>query len=373
MRNRKKVLIVGTLTDAGNGSARSYVRICNLMQSYFDVVAVAPDDRGVMGDIDWRIKVVVDSGFGPVRRSLVSIARAPVACVRFYILLYRIKPDLVHINDVPWFYLLVPAKFFGVRVVIHSRYFEYNRVARYFIRRFLKLADAIVHVSDYNKKAWGVKGAKAVTIHNPGVFDFVPPDRPVTLPDNYLLVVARVSEEKGVHNAIEMFAEVAAFDDTLALVVAGGVTYDYQAGYKSRCVDRLNELGLAGRVHWLGKVESPHYLYRKTRAFVHLPEFEDPFPTTIMESLVFAPRTITSRKGGIPEQVDKVSSALLLDDSQHWPIDRVLEFLYRDQFSDADSDRYHKMFGVSAFSEALLGVYSAITGERKSVVSQRDD
>ena len=373
MRDRKKVLIVGTLTDPGNGSARSYVRICNLMQPYFDMVAVVPDDSGVMGDVDGRINVIVDSGFGPVRRSLVSVARAPVACVRFYILLYRINPDLVHINDIPWFYLLVPSKMFGSKVIIHSRYFEYNPVARYLIRLFLKLADVVVHVSDYNKKSWGLKGGKSVTIHNPGVFDFVPPDRSVTLPGNYLLVVARVSEEKGVLNAIDLFAEVAAFDDTLALVVAGGVTYEYQAEYKGRCVERVNELGLAGRVHWLGNVKRPHYLYKKARAFIHLPEFEDPFPTTVMESLVFAPRTITSRKGGIPEQVDKFSSALLLDDSQHRPIDRVIEFLYRDQFSDADRDRYHKKFGVSAFSEALQAVYSAITRESKSVVSQRDD
>lgn len=306
-----KVLITGTLTSSLNGSARSLVRLANGLSVNHDVNTVLSDKTGVARWLNERVEIGVIN-LQPLRRSLKAIFMMPVGIWRFFKLLKSAQPDVVHINDIPWFYLIPVCRLMRIPVTIHSRFFEPNRLLGGIIKLFLKKADQVIFVSDYNRRLWALSSDNQTTLHNPGVFDFK--IHPLKLPaERFALIVSRISEDKGIREAIRLFSGLKKIDPSLKLLIAGDTQYAYQERYKSACLEDIKSLGLTEEVHWLGHIEYPHYLYTKASVYIHLPNFEDPFPTTVMEALALNCKIISQHRGGIPEQVEGFAGCLLLD------------------------------------------------------------
>jgi glycosyltransferase involved in cell wall biosynthesis len=304
---KSKVLLVGTLTSRLNGSARSFVKVGKaLKERGHTVVSVLPDRSGIHSDsVSSHDKVLV-ANIVPVRRSFLAILNIPASMIRFALIVAKEKPNSIHINDIPWFYLIVVARLFRKRVSIHSRYVEPNLYVSRFIKTFLHHTAKVLFVSEYNKKLWGYRHENGVVLNNPGI-RFAESGEAVTpVTDPYLLVVSRISPDKGIFEAIKFFYLISRMpgNSSLRLKVAGGCQYRYQEIYEEKCRLLIRKLGLSDKVDWLGSVDNTASLFLGARAYIHLPNFEDPFPTTIMEALAFGTYIVTNARGGIPEQVD---------------------------------------------------------------------
>ncbi|MDZ4154087.1 glycosyltransferase family 4 protein [Methylicorpusculum sp.] len=356
-----KILMMGTLTNSMNGSARSFVRLCNFLASKHDVYVVVPDTDGVVSLLSNDICQLLVKNLTPVRRSIASVLSIPLSIVRLFTLIKKYQPDIIHINDIPWFYGVMVARWLKTPVVIHSRYYEKNKVIKKVISVFVGTANAAIYVSDFNRRMWGVTKGLHYTLHNPGIFNFKFDDS-FNLPPNYALVVSRVSEEKGIREAIELFSILAKLDSSMQLIIAGDALYHYQKVYLEQCKDLLKHLGLKDRVVWLGHVSMPHALYRNTKLYIHLPNFEDPFPTTVMEALALGSRILTNGRGGIKEQIEGFEGTCLIEpsSSDQETESKLIQFMNATESKYDRSDLYAKRFDeqrfYEKFEEILLSV-----------------
>ncbi|MEP1744170.1 MAG: glycosyltransferase [Kangiellaceae bacterium] len=355
-----KILAVGAITNEMNGSSRSFIRLCNLLSRENEVNVVLPNLDGVADLLIESINKCIVADISPIRRSFLNIVKAPFSIVRFYLIVRKIKPDVIHINDIPWFYLILVAKVSNVPVTIHSRYIESNRFLKKLISLFLERADKVIFVSDYNKKLWNLnRGNKCVTIHNPGVFDFVEMDLSnLRLPKKFALIVSRISEDKGIIEVINSYYKLSKIIPDLCLVIAGDYQYNYQKVYKKKCELLVSQLELDDKVIWLGKIDKPHSLYKGCAVYYHLPNFEDPFPTTIMEGLSLNSKIITNCKGGIPEQVEGFSGVFILRSTTS--SQEVALFVNDSQTILDRTTLYKDKFGENAFVRKLTSVFNKV-------------
>lgn len=360
---KKKLLILGTLTDEMNGSARSFARLCKLMNDPFSVVGVVPDNNGIasflMNDIE-EVEVVNHS---PVRRSISNLFSIPISAYRLYKVILRHKPDVIHINDIPWFYVIGIAKLLKIPVTIHSRFYENNNLARGVISWFLCRSNAVIYVSDFNRSLWELDGkANNITLHNPGIFSInYNSVSDYQLPKKYLLVVARIGEEKGITEAICLFAKLYKVIAELSLVIVGDTLYQYQEEYKNECKALIKELELDSCVYWFGKIKNPHFLYKNSFAFVHLPRFEDPFPTTVMEALAIGCPIVVNRKGGIKEQVSGFEGVFMMHSENQ--VGELIEFLVNALPSYDRAELYSMKFGEASFKTKFADIINSVLND----------
>jgi len=355
-----KILMMGTLTNSMNGSARSCVRLCNFLAPAHEVHVVMPDGEGVAKLLSPQVSSLIIAQLAPVRRALGAILLLPSSIFRMFRIVSRLRPDIVHINDIPWFYGVMVCKLLGVPVIMHSRYEEKNRLVKNFISLFLRVADAVIYVSDFNRKTWGLTKGQHYTLHNPGIFNFRF-DASVDLPPRYALVVSRISPEKGIAESISLFSRLSCRDGEMHLVIAGDALYPYQQAYLEQCRALADTLGVADRIIWLGHVPSPHVLYSKAELYIHLPNFEDPFPTTMMEALALGCRIVTNGRGGILEQVTGFEGICRLEPDADIEVSalKLNDFM---KVSDARYDRsarYHERFNEQKFYSGFEDILKA--------------
>ncbi len=346
-----KVLVVGLITNEMNGSSKSFVRLCNLLSQKDNVTAIFPDNKGVFSKLNESCNYYIRNII-PVRRSIRNLLALPLSILYFLSILYRVKPDVVHINDIPWFYLIPFVKLMGIKVTIHSRYIEENTKVKKIISKFLIMADKIIFVSNFNKSQWKLPcKSRSITINNPGLFESDKientPDQKYVLPNRYCLVVARVSQDKGIKEAIDFFHRHRNELDGLKLVIAGDSQYPNQEVYKKECKEQVEQLCIQDDVVWLGSVINPRFLYDQASFFIHLPNFQDPFPTTIMEALSSGTGIVTNRNGGIPEQIRNFEGVVLVD-KDLLCTDESLSVLKSESKYDR-SNEYENRYGEEGF------------------------
>ena len=122
-----------------------------------------------------------------------------------------------------------------------------------------------------------------------------------------VLVVARLVPGKGLSLLLDAVAAVVAGGEDVALEVVG----DGPAGEDLRA--RAQELGLDGRVQWLGAVGQDEIRGHFQRADVFcLPSFAEGVPVVLMEAMAMELPVLTTRIAGVPELVDDGVSGVLV-------------------------------------------------------------
>lgn len=104
-----------------------------------------------------------------------------------------------------------------------------------------------------------------------------------------LLIVARMSKEKGFDRLLEIFSEL---PETYFLSIAG------DGPLKNDIVDKINLLKISSRVKLLGRISNVIHTISKHDVFV-LSSFTEGFPNVILESLSVGVPVVTFRVGGI--------------------------------------------------------------------------
>ncbi len=116
-------------------------------------------------------------------------------------------------------------------------------------------------------------------------------------PEDYLIVLGRMSPDKGIHLAIRV-----AQRSGRRLVLAGIVPAENQAYFAQQVQPHLQ----AGAVEFVGPVDHKHKNHWLSRAYasLHLVTYEEAFGLTMAESMACGTPVVAVHRGSVPEVVE---------------------------------------------------------------------
>lgn len=129
----------------------------------------------------------------------------------------------------------------------------------------------------------------------------------------WLLTVARLTPHKGIDTALRVFARFAVQLPDLRYAIAG------EGEDQPRLVALAQELGIADRVHWLGRVGDDLLpsLYRNATVYLGLSRRDgnevEGFGISLVEASGSGIPVIGGRSGGVPDAVRDEETGLLVD------------------------------------------------------------
>ena len=237
--------------------------------------------------------------------------------------------DLILIENRPPFSLKVK-KVSSAKIVYHIHNSKLTKGADY-AEELYDAADLIICVSDFitkEVKSIVSNDKKCVTVHNGIDLNAFSPNRKCGIcrkdiglneDDFVLLFSGRINREKGISELLDAILSIKEFGNIKLLVIGssfygGGCTEDHfinSLKEKTECI--------SNRVFFTGFIpydKMPDCLSIADVAVI--PSiWDDPFPTTVLEAQAMGLPIITTRRGGIPEEVTK-ENAILLETDEHF-------------------------------------------------------
>ena len=243
-------------------------------------------------------------------------------------LFHRWGTAVVHTHDTrSLFYAAPAARLTRVPRVVHTYHGRDVRATprqEAAARQLSRLVDRYVCVSQEVKaqcRDQGITGPRVCTILNGIDIDRFPYNGPS--PDGPVVTVARLSPEKDVANLVRATAIAAREGDDLRVEVAGG----------GACLEDLKslaaELGVAGRVTFLGEVRDIPALLGRARMFVQ-PSLSEGIPLTVLEAMARGLPVVATRVGGLPEVVIDGETGLLVPAADPPALAEAVLTLWRD-------------------------------------------
>ena len=198
-------------------------------------------------------------------------------------------------------------------------------------RQIFDAATLIISTSDYiTNRVKTINNAtnKCVTVYS-GIevqrfnTDFTPKiqrnDLHLKGTDFVMLFSGRVTQEKGIMELIEAMILLKDHEDVKLLVI--GSSFYGNANNENAFAKSLKEKAepLKSNIIFTGFIpytDMPNYLSMADVAVIPS-VWDDPFPTTVLEAQAMGLPIISTRRGGIPEEVTK-ENAILLDTDEHF-------------------------------------------------------
>jgi glycosyltransferase involved in cell wall biosynthesis len=168
-------------------------------------------------------------------------------------------------------------------------------------------------------------------------------------PGEYLLVLGRMSPDKGIHFAIEVAERTG-----LPLVLAGIVPPENKIYFEERIQPRLGKnISFVGPADAKCKAE----LYGGAAAFLHLITYDEAFGLTMVEAMACGCPVIAVRRGSVPELVVDGKTGFIVDD-----VDGAVAAVDRIGRIDRAVCRAHvrEHFSVDRMVEGYLEVYRTV-------------
>ena len=327
-------------------------------------------------DARFDVRFVCLGPWGPIADELASRGSAVVALaepdglrpglvLRLCLLLRRWRADVVHAhNTKPLLYAAPAARMAGVRRVVYTRHgqrFGARRRETTALRLACRLVDFVVCVSEDGARlcdAEGVERGKISTIPNGVDLDRFRASGP--RPGGPLVMVGRLSREKGVENLIAAFGIASREAPGLRLLVAGGGP---RAAELQGLVARL---GLAGSIRLLGEVRDVRRVLRRGSVFV-LPSLTEGISLTLLEAMATGLPVVATRVGGTPEVVLDGVTGLLVPPGSPEALAAAIIRLHGDpelggQMGLAGLERVRGDFDVTRMVFAYEALYEASAG-----------
>lgn len=237
--------------------------------------------------------------------------------------------DLIIIENRPPYSLKVK-KVSSAKIIYHIHNSKLTKESRY-AEELYYAADQIICVSDFITKE--VKSIvpndnKCITVHNGIDLNAFSPNikssicrknMGLTEDDFVLLFSGRINREKGISELLDAFLSIKELSNIKLLVI--GSSFYGGSNTEDLFINSLKEKidCISNRVYFTGFIpydRMPDYLSIADVSVI--PSiWDDPFPTTVLEAQAMGLPIITTRRGGIPEEVSE-ENAILLETDEHF-------------------------------------------------------
>jgi glycosyltransferase involved in cell wall biosynthesis len=299
--------------------------------------------------------------------------------------LRRTRPDVVWVNSLANASGVVAARLAGVPCVWHIREGEHigfpGRAHR--LRRpFLRLADRVVTVSDFNRRflrAQGVPEDRLTVVYNGvdlGQFSDAGSLRRQTrasldVPATAALVgtVHMVMPGKGTQEFVRAAGRLAAtLSDSVEFLVVGDAQGNPEhQPYFAAARDMARRLGIADRVRFVGHQQDVRAFLAAMDVFV-LPSFAESLPVSILEAMAMGKPVVASSVGGVPELVVEGETGELVPPGDVDALAASIGRLATDpararRLGAAGRARVARCFDARETARQLLGVFEDLVAE----------
>ncbi len=161
----------------------------------------------------------------------------------------------------------------------------------------------------------------------------------------YLLFVGRISQEKGVHHAIEVAQQL-----DLPLIIAAKVDKADVSYFREYIEPQLSE-----RITWIGEVDEAerNRLMAGARCFLHPVTWREPFGLTLIEAMACGCPVVAFNLGSIPEVVNTGVTGYVVHD-----VDTMIEAVQNIGAIDRKACRTHALTNFSA--QKMTDNYEAV-------------
>jgi len=237
--------------------------------------------------------------------------------------------DLIIIENRPPYSLKVK-KVSSAKIIYHIHNSKLTKESRY-AEELYYAADQIICVSDFitnEVKSIVPNDKKCVTVHNGIDLNAFSPNikssicrknMGLTEDDFVLLFSGRINREKGISELLDAFLSIKELSNIKLLVI--GSSFYGGSNTEDLFINSLKEKidCISNRIYFTGFIpydRMPDYLSIADVSVI--PSiWDDPFPTTVLEAQAMGLPIITTRRGGIPEEVSE-ENAILLETDEHF-------------------------------------------------------
>jgi glycosyltransferase involved in cell wall biosynthesis len=301
-------------------------------------------------------RVVRMRSLGVASKLIGGLLRANACVLR---LIRRLAIDLIHANNTASFLQSVfAARFARVPLIWHIRDQARIPSALRFLEQWAKGTIAISRAAARDA-LW--RPERAEVIHNGlAIAGSIGQPEPVAERTFDLLMVSQFAPWKRHEVLIRALAELRRRGRRVSAAIAGAIHGADQQKYAESLANLARELGVSGRLQFLGGDWDPSVLLRQARVLVH-PAVGEPMGRVVGEAMCVGTPVVASRSGGIPEFVQSGKTGLLTTPDDVGGFADAIEVALDPTFG-ADLARRARqaasvLFDLSTQCERVLGVY----------------
>jgi glycosyltransferase involved in cell wall biosynthesis len=304
-----------------------------------------------------------------------TAARWARSVMRMTVLMRRVRPSLVHVNDVPSFQPPgYAARWLGVPIVTHVRFPDsragFGWMLKPGLQRALFVSEALR--ADVCAEAPAIFDNRSDVLYD-GVM--APPladettclavrhELGLPIDRSVVALTGQISEVKGIWDFVDAARIMVDRRVPVAFAVLGD-DLRTKGAVRREMESRVRDVGLAERFHFLGfRPNAP----RLIPAFdvIAVPSHVEPLGNATLEAMAAARPVVGSRVGGIPEMVVDGETGWLSPPRDPGTLAARLEDLVRDPsrasaFGRAGRARAEQVFGVSRHVSRLRAIYDRV-------------
>ena len=230
-----------------------------------------------------------------------------------------------------------------------------------------EVVDRFIAVSEFQKKELVRQGIPSEKISVLYHFTEISP-APQTSIGKYFLFVGRILEDKGIAILLSAYARLNPTSPPLKVVGTGDEIERWKA--------YANDLGLAGRVEWLGYKTGAelNQLYRECYALINPSLLNETFGLTCLEAQAQGRAVIATRVGAFPEVVSDGVDGLLCEPGNPESLAEAMALLAHDSQLSLSMgycgwEKANRMFSKQRHYQGLMYIYSEVV-RRKGQYSE---
>jgi len=307
---------------------------------------------------------------------LVKFLTAIKAYLKFPVLCFIFKPDVIHIHLSSYFsfyrklIIFLMTKLLQRKVLIHlhgayfSSFYESNKIHTFLIRIVFSKADAIVVLSDGWKK-WVnsfIDTENIFVLYNPvdasAYKDVMPWEN--ERPDKNILFMGEIGQRKGAYDVIKLVPGIVEIYPDTRFIFAGN-------GEIEKAKELCEKTGILDKVEfpgWVGPATKKKY-YSEACIYL-LPSYDEGLPVSVLEAMAAGLPVITTPVGGVPDIVEDGINGFFVQPGDISAMkDRLLLLLsrrdIREKFGRANKSKAKGMFDIKIIVNQLYDIYGILS------------